>query len=131
MIDLRRYVAETGVDVFGAWMESLRDRRAKAKVAVRILRLANGNFGDCKSIREGVWELRIDEGPGYRVYFAREGRSIVLLLCGGDKRRQRLEHELRIRRPRADRRDALYLDARVHEVAVRQEQRARHQHCLR
>lgn len=52
-----------------------------------------GNFGDCKSLREGVWELRIDWMPGYRVYFAKEGRSIVLLLCGGDKRKQSADIE--------------------------------------
>lgn len=68
-------------------------RRARAKVAARALQIAAGNFGDCKSLREGVWELRIDWGPGYRVYFAKAGRSIVLLLCGGDKRKQSADIE--------------------------------------
>jgi putative addiction module killer protein len=88
MLDIQRYVTESGRDVFGEWLASLRDKRAAAKVAVRINRLAAGNFGDCKPLREGVWELRIDWGPGYRVYYAMAGRTCVLLLCGGDKRRQ-------------------------------------------
>jgi putative addiction module killer protein len=66
----------------------LADARAQAKIASRINRLAAGNFGDCRALRQGVWELRIDWGPGYRVYYARIGRVCVLLLCGGDKRKQ-------------------------------------------
>lgn len=93
MIEVRRYLAESGKDVFGEWLADLTDDRARAKVAARVLRLAAGNFGDCKSLRDGVWELRIDWGPGYRVYFAKEGRSIVLLLCGGDKRKQAADIE--------------------------------------
>src|SRR5437868_893190 len=88
MIEVRRYVIEAGTDIFGEWLRDLADDRARAKVAVRILRLAAGNFGDSKALREGVSELRINWGPEYRVYFAKDGRSIVLLLCGGDKRRQ-------------------------------------------
>jgi putative addiction module killer protein len=74
--------------VFGRWLHRLADPHARARVLVRINRLAAGNFGDCKFLREGVVELRIDYGPGYRVYFSRVGPEIVLLLCGGDKRRQ-------------------------------------------
>ena len=88
MIEVLRYVTESGEDVFGKWLAGLADNRARAKVAARIARLAAGNFGDSKSLREGVLELRIDWGPGYRVYFAMAGRTVVLLLCGGDKRRQ-------------------------------------------
>src|SRR5437868_7109269 len=88
MIEILRYVAESGTDVFGGWLASLRDSRAAARIAVRIDRLASGNFGACKPLRDGVWELRIDWGPGYRVYYAMAGREIVLLLCGGDKRKQ-------------------------------------------
>ncbi len=55
---------------------------------MRMDRLADGNFGDCKPLRDGVWELRIDYGPGYRVYYAMAGRTCLLLLCGGDKRKQ-------------------------------------------
>ena len=93
MNEVRRYLTESGKDVFGEWIKDLADERARAKVAARVLRLAAGNFGDCKSLREGVSELRVDWGPGYRVYFAKEGRSIVLLLCGGDKRRQSMDIE--------------------------------------
>ncbi len=88
MIDVQRYVTESGEDVFGTWLSKLADNRARAKIAARVARLVAGNFGDCKALREGVSELRIDWGPGYRVYFANVGRSVVLLLCGSDKRRQ-------------------------------------------
>jgi putative addiction module killer protein len=91
MIEVLRYVTESGEDVFGKWFAGLADNRARAKVAARIARLAAGNFGDSKSLREGVLELRIDWGPGYRVYFAMAGRTVVLLLCGGDKRRQSVD----------------------------------------
>ncbi len=93
MIDVRRYLTESGRDVFGEWLKDLPDDQARAKVAARVLRLAAGNFGDCKSLRDGIWELRIDWRPGYRVYFAKEGRLIVLLLCGGDKRKQSADIE--------------------------------------
>jgi putative addiction module killer protein len=66
----------------------LPDRQAQARIAARLERLTAGNFGDCKRVGGGVSELRIDHGPGYRVYFAMIGRACVLLLCGGEKRRQ-------------------------------------------
>jgi putative addiction module killer protein len=88
MIEVRRYITATGKDVFGEWLASLKDARARAKVAARVARLAVGNFGDCRPLREGVWELRINWGPGYRVYYAMLERTCVLLLCGGDKRKQ-------------------------------------------
>lgn len=88
MIEVLRYVTEAGKDVFGNWLEALRDARAAAKIAVRINRLSAGNFGDCKSLGDGIWELRIDWGPGYRVYFAKIGKECVILLAGGDKRQQ-------------------------------------------
>lgn len=81
-------MSRAGRDIFGDWLADLKDVRARAKVAVRIDRIATGNFGDCKALREGLYELRIDWGPGYRVYYAMIGRQIVLLLCGGDKRKQ-------------------------------------------
>ena len=87
-MEVRRYLTESGQDIFGEWLAGLKDARARAKVAARVARLAVGNFGDCKPLREGVWELRVDWGPGYRVYYAMFERSRVLLLCGGDKRRQ-------------------------------------------
>jgi putative addiction module killer protein len=88
VIEVRHYVSPAGIDVFDEWLSELADRRAQAKIAARINRLAAGNFGDCKPLREGVCELRIDWGPGYRVYYAMAGRVCVLLLCGGDKRKQ-------------------------------------------
>ena len=87
-MEILRYVTESGKDVVGSWLADLNDSQAKARIAARIARLAVGNFGDCKTLREGIAELRIDWGPGYRVYFAMTGRSCVLLLCGGDKRKQ-------------------------------------------
>jgi putative addiction module killer protein len=72
-------------DEFAAWLDHLRDLRARARIQVRIERLAAGNPGDVKPVGEGVSELRIDYGPGYRVYFKRVGREVILLLAGGDK----------------------------------------------
>ena len=70
------------------WLDSLRDARARARILVRIERLAAGNLGDVRPVGEGVSELRIDYGPGYRVYYKKQGRRIVVLLAGGDKRTQ-------------------------------------------
>ena len=87
-IEIRHYVNRAGKDVFDDWLTRLIDPRAQAKVATRIDRLAAGNFGDCRRLRQGLWELRIDWGPGYRIYYAMLGRVCALLLCGGDKRTQ-------------------------------------------
>lgn len=73
---------------FDAWLTGLRDRRASARIQVRIDRLAMGNPGDVRPIGEGLSELRIDYGPGYRVYFVNRGTTLVILLCGGDKASQ-------------------------------------------
>jgi putative addiction module killer protein len=70
------------------WLEQLKDTKAKVAVIRRVTRIELGNFGDHKFCRDGVWELRIDVGVGYRVYYAIAGKKIVLLLCGGDKRTQ-------------------------------------------
>jgi putative addiction module killer protein len=75
-------------DIFLDWLRSLRDLRAMARIQIRIDRLALGNAGDVNSVGEGVSELRVDYGPGYRVYYAQHGKALVVLLCGGDKRTQ-------------------------------------------
>lgn len=87
-MELRRYLTESGKNLVGEWLAALKDVRARAKIATRLSRLEAGNFGDCKPVGEGVWELRIDWGPGYRVYYAMVGSAVILLLCGGDKRKQ-------------------------------------------
>ena len=73
--------------IFSAWLHGLRDRRAQARIAMRLDRLEEGNLGDVKYF-DGIGELRIDYGPGYRIYFVRRGEVIVILLCGGDKASQ-------------------------------------------
>ena len=75
-------------ETFSIWLDDLRDLRARARVQARIERLAGGNLGDVKPVGEGVSELRIDYGPGYRVYFTRQKREFVILLAGGDKSTQ-------------------------------------------
>jgi putative addiction module killer protein len=87
-MELRRYLTASGRDVLGEWLAGLRDTRTKAKIVARLDRLSAGNFGDCKALRGGLFELRINWGPGYRVYYGLVGRVCILLLCGGDKRKQ-------------------------------------------
>lgn len=88
MITLLRYRTEWGEEPFTRWLNSLRDARARARIEVRLTRLTLGNFGDCKPLRGSVHELRIDCGPGYRVYYGMLDKTVVLLLAGGDKRTQ-------------------------------------------
>src|SRR5437660_10658092 len=87
-VEIRHYVDRAGRDVFDEWLTSLRDARAQAKIAIRVNRLAAGNFGDCKSLRQGLYELRVDWGPGYRVYYAMLGKLSCCFCAGGDKRQQ-------------------------------------------
>jgi putative addiction module killer protein len=75
-------------ETFDHWLSGLRDRNAKARIEVRIRRLGLGNPGDVKPVGEGVSEMRIDYGPGYRVYFQKRGSVLIILLCGGDKKTQ-------------------------------------------
>ena len=91
MFEVRR------TEVYAKWLDSLRDARARARVLVRVERLAAGNPGDVRPVGEGVSELRIDYGPGYRVYFKKQGRTIVVLLAGGDKRSQSRDVETALR----------------------------------
>ena len=88
MFEIFHYQTATGVDVFEDWLDGLADAMAVARITARIDRIIYGNFGDHKSVGAGVHELRIDHGPGYRVYYAVATREIVLILCGGDKRKQ-------------------------------------------
>ena len=88
MIELRRYQLEDGSMPFTDWLRGLRDMRARAQIEVRLRRVSTGNFGDCKSVGEGVSELRIAVGSGYRVYYGKPGQTLVILLCGGDKSSQ-------------------------------------------
>jgi len=82
MVEIRK------TELFTKWIDGLEDIRARARILVRIERLAAGNPGDAKPVGEGVSELRIDYGPGYRVYYTQRGRSAVILLAGGEKRTQ-------------------------------------------
>ena len=84
-------------DTFIRWLDKLRDIRARARIQARIERLAAGNAGDVAPVGEGVSELRIDYGPGYRVYFRKHGREVVILLAGGDKRTQAAEIKTALR----------------------------------
>ncbi len=76
-------------ETFTAWLAGLKDLKARAKIVVRIRQASQGNFGDVKPIGDGIWEMRIHFGPGYRLYYAREGRMVYLLLNGGDKSTQK------------------------------------------
>jgi putative addiction module killer protein len=78
---------------YSRWFDRLRDREAQARILVRIRRLSLGNAGDAEAVGEGVSELRIDYGAGYRIYFERRGATVVILLAGGDKRTQRQDIE--------------------------------------
>lgn len=87
-MDIVHYTTEDGTDLYQAWVDALRDSRARIVILRRVDRVALGNFGDHKPCRDGVSELRIDVGPGYRVYYFQHGETLVALLCGGDKRTQ-------------------------------------------
>jgi putative addiction module killer protein len=88
MIEVFRYQTDDGREPVTEWLLSLRNKQAQAKVRLRLKRLEAGIFGDCEPVGEGVLELREHLGAGYRVYFGRHGRTIVILLCGGTKKSQ-------------------------------------------
>lgn len=90
---IQTYVAQNGKVPYEDWFKKLKDKRAKAQIINRVDRLRLGNFGDCRSIGGGVYELRIHFGPGFRVYFGLMDKKIVLLLCGGDKKTQKQDIE--------------------------------------
>lgn len=91
MIEIRK------TETFAKWIDGLTDIRARARILVRIERLAAGNPGDAKAVGEGVSELRIDYGPGYRVYYKNQGQKVVILLAGGDKRTQAKDIKMALR----------------------------------
>ena len=93
-IELLEYVTEEGDNLFHSWLNSLKDRVARARIRVRLNRVRLGNFGDCKPVGKGVGELRVDYGPGYRVYYGKAETSIVILLCGGSKKSQTKDIQL-------------------------------------
>jgi putative addiction module killer protein len=84
-MELFRYQRADGGEPFTEWLAAVRDKTAQARIRVRLLRVEAGNFGDCEPVGDGVTELRIHVGAGYRVYFGRRGKTVVILLCGGDK----------------------------------------------
>ncbi len=86
--EIRNYLTAEGRSPFQEWLDSLRDIKARVRIEKRLERVALGNLGDYRSVGEGVCELKIDYGSGYRVYFGQVGLTIVLLLCGGDKSTQ-------------------------------------------
>lgn len=88
MHEIRIFRDSAGREPFTEWLNSLRDRQARARIRTRVARVQIGNLGDYKTVGGGVCELRIAYGPGYRLYFHRDGDVIVLLLCGGDKSSQ-------------------------------------------
>lgn len=88
MFEVRQFIARDGFNPYVDWLEKLRDTKGKISVVRRVSRLEGGNFGDHKSVGGGVWELKIDAGPGYRVYYAQAGKVLLLLLCCGDKSTQ-------------------------------------------
>ena len=93
MFDIQIYSAESGVEPYVEWLVALPDRQAKSRVVMRVNRMAGGNLGDVKPVGQGVWEGRIDYGPGCRVYYAQAGKRLLLLLLGGDKRTQQSDIE--------------------------------------
>jgi putative addiction module killer protein len=86
--ELVAFRAADGKVPFEEWLNDLNDKPAVARVLARLARVRQGNLGDCKPVGEGVSELRVDHGPGYRVYFGQKGQTLIVLLCGGDKRTQ-------------------------------------------
>lgn len=92
--EIEVFRAKNGRVPFEDWLDDLKDKAAVARVLARLARMRQGNLGDCKAVGEGISELRIDYGPGYRVYFGQKGRTLVVLLCGGDKRTQKRDIRL-------------------------------------
>ena len=94
VIEVRRYRTADGREPFAEWLDRLRDGQARARILARIDRMQTGLRGDWQPVGSGVFELRVDHGPGCRVYCGRDGAALVLLLCGGDKRTQQRDIEV-------------------------------------
>lgn len=88
MYEVKHVLSANGVDIYQAWLNTVQDTRSKAKITTRVDRAALGNFGDHKSVGDGVFEMRLDFGPGFRVYYAIEKQKIIFLLGGGSKDKQ-------------------------------------------
>jgi putative addiction module killer protein len=91
MIEVFRYQRDDGREPFSEWLNALRDKIAQARIRIRLRQLQAGSFGDCEPVGDGVIELRVHIGAGYRVYCGRHGKAVVLLLCGGDKSSQKAD----------------------------------------
>ncbi len=91
--EIELYTTQNGREPFTDWFESIRDRTIRNRIDRRIDRLENGNFGDCRPVGEGVFELRLHFGPGYRIYFGEVANTVILLLCAGDKSSQQNDIE--------------------------------------
>lgn len=87
--EIRHFLTESGTDVFSQWLEELDDPKTRSRIEIRLLRVERGILGDVEYLRDGVSEFKLDFGPGYRIYFGKEGRRIIILLCAGDKSTQK------------------------------------------
>ena len=92
--EIRIFITQEGHAPFSDWLNNLRDIKARAKIRIKIDRLRLGNLGDHKSIGEGISELRVDYGPGYRIYFGQDGNTLIILLSGGTKKKQNQDIKL-------------------------------------
>jgi len=92
-VTIKIYVTVQGREPFTEWLRRIEDVRSRAVIRARLNRIRLGNFGDCHSVGDGVYEFRIDYGPGYRIYFGRLGAKMILLLCAGSKRGQQKDIE--------------------------------------
>lgn len=97
MFEIRHYITENGRDTFMQWYASIKERKFRIAIDRRLYRAELGHFGDHRYCRDGVWELRIDKGPGYRVYYALAGKMLILLLNAGDKHSQRSDIDMACR----------------------------------
>ena len=92
-MEVREYQAANGMTPLTEWLDAFRDGNARARIVARLDRLKAGLLGDWKSVGEGICELRVDYGPGYRVYYGQDGNTLIIFLCGGDKRTQQKDIE--------------------------------------